>query len=167
MNKKFKKEHKINGEITISKIRLTGDGFNGSIVSLEEALIKSNELELDLVLMSEANGIGICKLMVYEKFLYEKNKKSKVKTLDIKEIKMGPNTSDNDLDYRAKHIIEFLTKGHKVRLSLQFRGREMTHIDKGKTIMLKLILAVDSHGVAEALPSMEGKKMYCILKPKK
>lgn len=163
MNKKFKKEHKINSEITNPQLRVTDEG----IMSLSDALSLAESKFMDLVMINELAQPPICKLMVYEKFLYEKNKKSKVKTLDIKEIKMGPNTSDNDLDYRAKHIIEFLGKGHKVRLSLQFRGREMAHIDKGKAIMLKLILAVESHGTAEAMPSMEGKKMYCILKPKK
>lgn len=165
MKKIFRKD-KINNEITINKIRLTGEGFNGSIVTLNEALQTAINLNLDLVLMSEANEIGICKIMNYEKFIYELGKKPKNKILDVKEIKLGANTAENDLEYRAKHIIEFLKKGHKVKISLQFRGREMAHIDLGKALILKLIVAVEEYGSPEAMPSMEGKKMYAYLKPK-
>ena len=165
MKNKNRKE-KINDEIKIEKIRLTGNGFNGEIVTLKEALTEAGALNLDLVLMTERDDIGVCKIMNYEKFLYELDKKPKTKTLDIKEIKLGPNTAENDLDYRTKHMIEFLKKGHRVRVSLQFRGREMAFIDKGKALLLKLILSVEEHGIPESLPSMEGKKMFTTIKPK-
>jgi translation initiation factor IF-3 len=164
--KKQSRKEKLNEEIKIQKIRLTGDGFKGEIVSLKEAMSKANELDLDLVLISENNEIGICKIMNYEKFIYEQSKKPKNKSLELKEVKLGPNTSDNDLSYRTKHIIEFLNKGHKVKLSMQFKGRQMAFVDKGKELMLSLIVSVEEHGSAEALPVLEGKKMICTLKPK-
>ena len=164
--KKQNRKEKLNEEIKIQKIRLTGDGFNGEIVSLKEALYKSNELELDLVLVSENNEIGICKLMNYEKFIYEQNKKPKNKALEVKEIKLGPNMADNDLTYRAKHIQEFLQKGHRIKLSMQFRGREMAFVDKGQELMLRFIVSIEDFGSAEAIPKLEGKKLITFIKPK-
>ena len=120
---------------------------------------------MDLVLINEKAQPPVCRIMNYEKFIYEQGKKPKNKTLDIKEIKLGPNTSENDLQYRIKHMIEFLQKGHKVKISLQFRGRQMQHIDIGQEQILKMILAVEEYGVPEAMPKLEGKKMFCLLKP--
>lgn len=159
---KKKKEHLLNREIRLSEVRLPEEG----VIRLSEALRLAEEQDMDLVLMSENNGIGICRIMNYEKFIYEKSKKPKNKILDVKEIKLGPNTAENDLTYRAKHIIEFLKKGHKVKVTLQFRGREMMHIDKGKALMLKLIVSVEEYGLAEGLPNMEGKKLIGFIKPK-
>lgn len=165
MKKQIRKE-KLNGEIKFQKIRLTGEGFNGEIVTLREALDKANALELDLVLVTESNDIGICKIMNYEKYIYELSKKPKNKGLDVKEVKLGPNMANNDLEYRTKHIIEFLQKGHKVKLTMQFRGREMAFVDKGQELMLKLIVNLEEHGSAEAIPKLEGKKLISTLKPK-
>jgi translation initiation factor IF-3 len=160
MNKR--REHKLNKEITFNEVRVT----EGGIMPLTDALKLAESKEMDLVLLNDKTTPPICKIMNYEKFLYELDKKPKTKTLDIKEIKLGPNTAENDLDYRTKHMIEFLKKGHRVRVSLQFRGREMAFIDKGKALLLKLILSVEEHGIPESLPSMEGKKMFTTIKPK-
>ena len=159
---KAKKQHKLNREITAPLVRVGEHG----ILNLKEALAIADAQELDLVLISETAVPPVCKIMNYEKFIYEQSKKPKNKSLELKEVKLGPNTSDNDLSYRTKHIIEFLDKGHKVKLSMQFKGRQMAFVDKGKELMLKLILSVEDHGSAEALPVLEGKKMICTLKPK-
>jgi translation initiation factor IF-3 len=126
----------------------------------------ADEQELDLVLINENAQPPVCKIMNYEKFIYQQNKAVKNKSLDVKEIKLGPNTSENDLSYRTKHICEFLDKGHKVKLTMQFRGREMAFVDKGQEVMLKLIVSVEDHGSAESVPKLEGKKLQCTLKPK-
>jgi len=164
MNKK-EKQHKLNNEIYVPQIRLTGDGFKGEIVSLKEAIKIANDLELDLVLMNENDGIGICKIMNYEKFIYQQSKTPKNKSLDVKEIKLGPNTSENDLTYRTKHICEFLKKGHRIKLSMRFKGREMIHVDKGMELMLKLILDLEKFGISESVPKLEGKQIIGYLKP--
>lgn len=161
MNKK-KKQHTINQEIRATEVRVT----EGGIMPLSEALKLAQDQGLDLVLINETYVPPICKIMNYEKFIYELGKKPKNKILEMKEIKMGPNTSENDLSYRSKHIIEFLQKGHRVKVSLQFRGRELGFIDKGKILMLKLIASVEEFGIAESMPNMEGKQMLCFLKPK-
>lgn len=160
--KKVKKEHKLNGEIKFPEVRLGEHG----IVTLKEALQIAETQEMDLVLINESTVPPICKILNYDKFIYELSKKPKNKSLDVKEIKLGPNTSDNDITYRTKHMIEFLEKGHKVKISMQFRGRQMAFVDKGQELMLKMILSVEDYGSAEAMPKLEGKKMLCYIKPK-
>jgi translation initiation factor IF-3 len=136
------------------------------VITVKEAQKMADEQELDLVLINENAQPPVCKIMNYEKFIYQQNKAVKNKSLDVKEIKLGPNTSENDLSYRTKHICEFLDKGHKVKLTMQFRGREMAFVDKGQEVMLKLIVSVEDHGSAESVPKLEGKKLQCTLKPK-
>jgi len=164
--KKQNRKEKLNEEIKIQKIRLTGGDFKGEIVSLNEALEIAKKADLDLVLISENNGIGICRIINYQKFLYEQGKKEKQKSLELKEIKVGPNTSENDLDYRVKHMCEFLQKGHKVKITMQFKGREMAFVSKGEQLMLNLILKLTDFGSAEAMPKIEGKKMFVTIRPK-
>lgn len=159
---KSKRQHKLNTEITAKELRVTDLG----IVSLAVALKEAESKEMDLVLINENAVPPVCKIMNYEKFIYEQSKKPKNKGLDVKEIKLGPNTSENDLEYRIKHMIDFLKKGHKVKISLQFRGRQMQHINIGQEQILKLMVAVEDYGIAEAMPKLEGKKMFAMLKPK-
>ncbi len=160
--KKKEKQHLINQEIKANEVRVTDEG----VMTLQNAIKLAEYRFMDLVLLNDKVSPVICKIMNYEKHIYNLNKKKKEKSLEVKEIKIGPNTSENDLDYRSKHIKEFLQKGHKVKISLQFKGREIAHIDLGKALILKLIISVEEFGVAESLPTMEGKKMFCLLKPK-
>ncbi len=155
-------EHKINQDIRVSEVRVT----DGGVMPTADALALAISKEMDLVLINESSSPPVCKIMNYQKFLYEQGKKPKNKTLDVKEIKIGPNTAENDLEYRSKHIKEFLQKGHTVKISLQFKGREIAFIDKGKALMLKLIISVEEYGKPESMPTMEGKKMFATLKPK-
>jgi len=161
MNNK-KKQHLINNEIKAREVRLTDIG----IVSFNEALKLAETQNLDLVLMAPNANPPVCKLMNYQKFLYEQGKKEKQKSLELKEIKVGPNTSENDLDYRVKHMCEFLQKGHKVKITMQFKGREMAFVSKGEQLMLNLILKLTDFGTAEAMPKLEGKKMFVNIRPK-
>jgi translation initiation factor IF-3 len=161
MNNK-KKQHLINSEIKAHEVRLIDIG----IVSFNEALKLAETQNLDLVLMATNSNPPVCKLMNYQKFQYEQGKKEKQKSLDVKEIKVGPNTSENDLDYRVKHMCEFLQKGHKVKITMQFKGREMAFVSKGEQLMLNLILKLTDFGTAEAMPKLEGKKMFVNIKPK-
>lgn len=159
---KNKREHKLNHEIIAKEVRVTDE----DIMSLSDALKLAESREMDLVLINDKATPIVCKIMNYEKFMYELSKKPKNKSLDIKEIKLGPNMSENDLEYRVKHVIDFLKKGHKVKISLQFKGRQMQHINLGQEQILKLVVAVEDFGSAEALPKLEGKRMFCVIKPK-
>jgi translation initiation factor IF-3 len=160
---KKKREHKLNDEIIARVVRV-----EGVIMTIQEALSKAEQAEMDLVLINENADPKICRILNYEKFLYEQKRKEKdkAKTLEVKEIKLGPNTSENDLSYRSKHIVEFLNKGHKVKITMQFRGREMVFVSNGELVMLKLIDSVSEHGLPESMPKMEGKRMQCLLKPR-
>lgn len=161
MNKK-KKLHTLNEEITDYTVRIPEKG----VIKTSDALRLAKDEGLDLVVINSSTTPVICKIMNYEKFIYEQSKKPKPKSAELKEIKLGPNTSENDLDYRIKHIIEFLKKGHKVKLSMQFRGREMVHTDKGQELMLKMILEVSEFGTPESMPKLEGKRMFSTIRPK-
>lgn len=164
MNKKQKqkeKQHKTNLEINHPTVRVGEHG----ILSLKEAQQLADEQELDLVLINENAQPPVCKIMNYEKFIYQQSKTPKHKSLDIKEIKLGPNTSENDLSYRTKHIIEFLGKGHRIKLTMRFKGREMKHVDKGMEVILNLILKLESFGISESVPKLEGKQIIGYLKP--
>jgi translation initiation factor IF-3 len=164
MNKN-KNKHLLNREIRATEVRLT----DGGIMPFFDALRLAESQDMDLVLMSPNANQPVCKIMNYEKFIYEqmKKEKEKPKPLEMKEIKVGPNTDENDLDYRIKHIIEFLERGHKVKITMQFRGREMAYVAKGEALILKLMLAITEHGVAEMMPKLEGKKMFVTLRPLK
>lgn len=159
-----KQQHLINKEIRATEVRV-----DGTIMRLSEALAQAESQELDLVLIAPTAVPPVCKIMSYEKYLYElgKKEKDKPKSLEVKEIKIGPNTSENDLTYRVKHISEFLRKGHKVRITMQFKGREVSYVSNGEAVILKLVLAVEEFGVAEAMPKLEGKKMSVIIRPLK
>jgi len=163
MKKNNKRAHRINEEIIAREVRV-----DGVVMPIQQALLEAEKAEVDLVLINDKVDPVICKIVDYQKFIYEQKRKEKdkPKPLDIKEIKLGPNTAENDLEYRSKHIIEFLGKGHKVKLTMQFRGREMAFVANGELLMLKLIDNVSEHGLPESMPKMEGKKMMCTLKPK-
>lgn len=162
MNKN-KKQHLLNREIRANEVRV-----DGQVMRLSEALQEAESQNLDLVLIAPNATPVVCRIINYEKFIYEQNKKDKQKpkTLEMKEIKVGPNTGENDLEYRIKHITEFLQKGHKVKITMQFRGREMAYVDNGKELLLRMIVAVEDHGIPEAMPKLEGKRMFATVRPK-
>lgn len=158
---KNKRQNKLNTEIKYPQIRVTDEG----IMSLVDALKLADSKELDLVLINESANPPVCKLMDYEKYIYEQSKKPKNKTLDVKEIKLGPNMSENDIEYRVKHMIEFLKKGHRIKLTMRLKGRELKFIDDGMKLILNTILKLEDFGVSESLPKLEGKQIIGYLKP--
>jgi translation initiation factor IF-3 len=162
--KNKEKKHLINGEINTPQVRLPEIG----VVSITDALNMAKSQDMDLVLFNvDGNNVGFCKLLKYEKYLYEQSKANKQKKLDLKEIKITPKISENDLNYRVKHIIEFLNKGHKVKITMEFKGREISYIDNANALFLKLLINLEDYSIPEFLPKLEGKKMFSILKPKK
>jgi len=160
MNNK-KKQHSINREIRANEVRVVDVG----VMSFYDALKLAESKEMDLVLVGASANPPVCKIMNYDKFLYEQGKKEKQKSPELKEIKVGPNTSENDLSYRIKHMVEFLEKGHRIKLTMKFKGREMAYLDKGMELILKLILTVKEVGVAESMPKLEGKQIIGFIKP--
>jgi len=164
-----RREHKINNEVRFKEIRLVGGNDEDGVMSSYEASKLAENKEMDLVLINENAEIPICKIMNYQKFIYEQEKnKKKNKTLPLKEIKMGPNISENDLGTKVKQITKFLEKGHKVKTFIQFRGREMVHQDLGLKVLMTIAQEVEEIGVPEAIPNkVVGRKLIMFLKPKK
>jgi translation initiation factor IF-3 len=165
--------HKINKYIRAQVVRLVGDNIeNPGIVSLEEALKLADELELDLVEISPNANPPVCKVVDYQKFLYQQKKKqkelkAKATKIVVKEIRFGPNTDEHDFNFKLKHAIKFLEEGAKVKAYVFFKGRSILFKDKGEVLLLKLAQELEEYGKVEQLPKLEGKRMTMFFAPKK
>ncbi|MFM7646071.1 MAG: translation initiation factor IF-3 [Sphingomonadales bacterium] len=164
-------EHRINHLIRVPQVRLVGDNVEVGIYSLQDALRISQEQGLDLVEISPTVDPPVCKIIDYNKFLYDKKKKekemkAKSKVSEVKEIRFTPNTDDHDFDFKAKHAIEFLKDGNKVKAYVQFKGRAIQFQDRGQLLLLKFAERLADIGVLENLPKMEGRRMLAMFAPK-
>ncbi len=164
-------EHKINEFIRVPQVRLVGDNVESRIYTISEALAIAKELESDLVEISPNADPPVCKVIDYNKFLYEKKKKEKEmkaasKAAQMKEIRFTPNTDDHDFEFKTKHAENFLKEGHKVRAYVQFKGRAINYSDRGQLLLLKFAQQLEEVGVPEQMPKLEGKKMFITLAPK-
>ncbi|MCQ2286537.1 MAG: translation initiation factor IF-3 [Bacteroidales bacterium] len=149
-----------------------GEGFEAKIVSLKEALELADSFDMDLVEISPQANPPVCKVMDYQKFMYEQKKKlkeNKAKSAKIvtKELRLGLQTGDHDFEFKCNHATKFLKEGCKVKVEVLFRGRAIVYKEQGELILLKFAQALEEYGKPEQLPKLEGKKMYIILNPKK
>lgn len=158
--------HKINSEIRVKTIRLVGEGIEAKVCSVGEAMRIADETGVDLVMINELSDPPICKLMDYNKFKFDRKKLKQAKAKPIKEVRYTPNTDSNDLEFKLKHVRSFIEKGHRVKVLVLFKGREMKYKEKGQTILLDLITKVEDIGTPESLPVFEGNKYIVTLKPK-
>ncbi len=165
-------EHKINRYIRAPFVRLVGDNIeNPGIFSLRDALDLADKVDLDLVEISPNAEPPVCKVIDYQKFLYQQKKKQKEmqsKTLKmvIKEIRFGPNTDEHDYNFKLKHAEKFLEEGHKVKAYVFFKGRSILYKEQGEILLLKLAQDLEDFGKIDQLPKLEGKKMQIIISPK-
>ncbi len=169
--KKKEAEHKINDLIRATEVRLTGDNVETGIYSFRDAIAISEELGLDLVEISPNAVPPVCKIVDYNKFIYEQKKKMKeiksnAKQTVIKEIRFGPNTNDHDFQFKLKHAIGFLESGEKVRAYVHFKGRAIVYKEQGEILLLKFAQALEDVGKVEQLPRLEGKRMFLTVAPK-
>jgi len=171
---KKKVSHNINESIKQSQIRIVGEGVESKICTVNEAIKLANDLGVDVVEINSNVSPVICKLIRYDKFLYEEKrklketkKKNREQQIEVKEIRLTPSTDTHDLNFKLKHSINFLTDGDKVKVVMKFAGREIVHKEKGEKLMLEFALKLEEHGIVEALPKLEGKRMFMILRPKK
>lgn len=152
---------------------MVGDNIdNPGIVSLDEALKLADELELDLVEISPNANPPVCKVVDYQKFLYQQKKKQKeIKAkstkIVVKEIRFGPNTDEHDFNFKLKHAIKFLEEGSKVRAYVFFKGRSILFKEQGEVLLLKLAQELEEYAKVEQLPKLEGKRMIISFTPKK
>jgi len=167
-----KEEHLLNEKIRHSTVRVvsSGEGLDG-VYSISDALKLAKKEGVDLIEINANAQPPICNIKDYPKFKYEQNKRDKQnkknsKTVQLKELRFGPNTGDHDFNFKLKHAQEFLKKGHKVKAYVQFRGREMAFKDKGELILLRLAKEVGDLGKIDELPKMNGKKMLMTISPR-
>jgi len=174
-NPRFRKEqqqeHRTNHMIRVPQVRLVGDNIEVGVYSTQEALKFAQEQQLDLVEISPNADPPVCKIIDYNKFLYEKKRKekemkAKSKASEVKEIRFTPNTDDHDFDFKAKHAEKFLKEGNKVKAYVQFKGRAIQFKERGELLLLKFAERLNDSGVLEGMPKMEGKRMLAIWAPK-
>src|SRR6195256_4997454 len=174
-NPRFKKEqqqeHRTNHMIRVPQVRLVGDNVEVGVYSTQEAQRMAQEQGLDLVEISPQADPPVCKIIDYNKFLYDKKKKekemkAKSKVSEVKEIRFTPNTDDHDFNFKAKHAENFLKDGNKVKAYVQFKGRAIQFQDRGQLLLLKFAERLAEVGILESLPKMEGRRMLAMFAPK-
>jgi len=148
------------------------DGSDSKILTLREALNIAREEELDLVEISPQANPPVCKIMNYQKYLYELKKKQKeIKAksvkVSVKEIRLGPNTDEHDFNFKVKHAIGFLQEGNKVKVDVFFKGRSIMYKSQGELMLQNFAKACEEYGKQDQTPKLEGKRMIMFLTPKK
>ena len=164
-------EHRINHFIRVPQVRLVGDNVEVGVYPISEALKMAQDQQLDLVEISPQADPPVCKIIDYNKFLYDKKKKekemkAKSKVSEVKEIRFTPNTDDHDFDFKSKHAENFLKDGNKVKAYVQFKGRAIMFKERGELLLLKFAERLVQVGTLESMPKLEGKRMFAIFAPK-
>ena len=166
------KDLRINEQIRVREVRLIRDGDEKQgILSTMEALEIAREQGLDLVEVAPQANPPVVKILNYGKFKFENEKrvrdsKKKQKLLKLKEIRMQPKIDDHDLDFKSKHIREFLADGNKVKVTVRFRGRELAHTELGLDVLKDVLARIEGEYNMDKPPAMEGKFMSMVLSPK-
>lgn len=173
MLKDKKQGVRINDEIRADEIRvIDAEGTQLGVMTVSRALMKAEAAGLDLVEISPGSTPPVCRIMDYGKYLFEQSKqksaaKKKQKVTQVKEIKLRPGTDVGDYNVKLRKMIEFLEEGDKVKISLRFRGRELSHQELGQEMLNRLEVDLEPHGVVESRPRLEGRQMVMIMAPKK
>ena len=149
------------------------NGEQAGIVPTQEALARAKEAGLDLIEVAPQANPPVCKILDYGKYKFDQEKrlkeaKKKQKLVKMKEIRMQPKIEEHDLNFKTKHIKEFLDEGNKVKVTVRFRGRELAHTELGKDVLDKIVelLETDTELSVDKKPAMEGRYMSMILAPK-
>ncbi len=169
---RISKDFLVNENIRAREVRLIdSNGEQLGIVPLREALRIAEEKNLDLVNVAPQAKPPVCRIMDYGKFRYEQSKREKEarknqKIITIKEVRLSPTIEEHDLQTKLKSVVKFLQHGDKVKVSVRFRGRQITHSDIGRRVLERVIEDVGDLAVVEKKPNMEGRSMMIILAPK-
>ena len=167
----MKNQYRINEQIRVREVRIVGDG-GSTVVPIRQALDMAHDQGVDLVEISPNANPPVCRLIDYSKFLYQQKKrqkemKAKQVKVEVKEIRFGPQTDEHDYQFKLKHAKEFLEEGNKVRAYVFFRGRSILFKEQGEVLLLRFANDLEEYGKVESMPSLEGKKMFLYLAPKK
>jgi translation initiation factor IF-3 len=163
---------RVNEQIRLSPVRLIGDdGQQVGIVPVEEALRAARERGLDLVEVAPMARPPVVKIMDYGKYRFEQAKaaraaRKKQHSIQVKEVKYRPGISDHDFEFKTRHARNFLSDGNKVKLTMMFRGRQVTHPEFGQEVLNRVFQSLQDIAKVEAEPKLEGRNMTMVLAPK-
>jgi translation initiation factor IF-3 len=166
------KDLRINEQIRVREVRLIrNEGEQQGIMPIIQAIEIAREQGLDLVEVAPQAVPPVVKIMDYGKYKFENEKKvrdsrKKQKQLKLKEIRMQPKIDDHDLDFKSKHIREFLAEGNKVKVTVRFRGRELAHTELGLDVLKDVLKRIEGEYIMDKSPAMEGRFMSMVLSPK-
>jgi translation initiation factor IF-3 len=166
-------ETRINEMIRVPQVRLIGDDGNQiGVVSRDEALNYARQRDLDLVEVAPDARPPVCRVLDYSKYKYEQEQKAKAarkhqKQVHVREIKLRPKIATNDYETKKGHVRRFLDSDNKVKITIMFRGREMSHPERGEALLMKLAEDVKDLGVVEQRPNQDGRNMTMLLGPVK
>jgi len=166
------KDLRVNDNIRVREVRLVDEDNNQvGIVPTLEARQMASERGLDLVEIAPNASPPVCRFLDYGKYKFDLEKKNrenkkKQKQQELKEIRMQPKIDTHDLEFKAKHVGEFLDKGAKVKVTIRFRGRELAHTERGKVVLGKVLDLLDRDIIVDRPPAMEGRFMSMIISPK-
>jgi translation initiation factor IF-3 len=161
-----------NDQIRAKQVRLVGDNVEQGVYPIEKALKIAEQMELDLIEISPNAEPPVCKILDYQKFLYQQKKrqkeqKAKATKVVVKEIRFGPQTDDHDYNFKLKHAQGFLKEGSKVKAYVFFRGRSILFKEQGEVLLLRFANDLEEYGKVEMMPVLEGKRMTIMLTPTK
>ncbi len=164
---------RMNNDITALKVRVVGDNVpNPGVFSISEAIRMAEALGLDLVEITPNIDPPVCKIVEYQKYIYQQKKKAKemkanATKIIIKEIRFGPNTDEHDYQFKLKHAQTFLSEGSKVKAYVFFKGRSILFAEQGEKLLLRFALELEDFGKADQMPKLEGKRMIMMMTPVK
>ena len=171
-NDSLKEQYRINERIRVREVRLVGDYIETGFYPIAQALKIAEEQGMDLVEISPNAAPPVCRVIDYQKFLYQQKKRQKeqkaksVKVV-VKEIRFGPQTDDHDYAFKLKHAKGFLEEGAKVKAYVFFKGRSILFKEQGEVLLLRFANDLEDYGRVEQMPLLEGKRMIIVLTPKK
>ena len=166
------KDLRTNRDIRVREVRLIdAEGKQAGVIATFQALEMAQSTGLDLVEVSPKAIPPVCKILDYGKYRFEQDKrlkesKKKHKLVKMKEIRMQPKIEKHDLQFKAKHVQQFLNEGNKVKVTIRFRGRELAHTELGRVVLENLTKLLEGEFAVEGRPAMEGRFMSMILNPK-
>ncbi|MDR0554238.1 MAG: translation initiation factor IF-3 [Treponema sp.] len=165
------KDLRINEQIRVREVRLIQDGGEQQLITAFAALEMARQQGLDLVEVAPQAVPPVVKIMDYGKYKFDNEKKvrdskKKQKLLKLKEIRMQPKIDEHDLDFKSKHVKEFLAEGNKVKVTVRFRGRELAHTELGLDVLKDVLQRIEGEYIMDKAPAMEGRFMSMVLSPK-
>src|SRR6267143_2358609 len=170
--RKPNRRENVNESIRVREVRAVFPDGTAEVMPTAAALRRAQEMGLDLVLVSPTAVPPVAKAVDFGHYQYELKKKQheakrKQHVVQVKELKFRPNTDDHDYDFKKNHAIRFLKEGNRVKAVVQFRGREIAHVDLGKKLLLRFAEDLATHGLVEGSPRLEGRNAHVLISPLK